>query len=265
MFNPPRPSLPLVNSNCSEDMASDDLVLTLCSEHSSLMVAHDGFLIGSHPRCDLTLKDSLIQPVHCVIHMQAGAIWIESTDEDHTFIINDRSCCRMALRQGDLIRIGASAFQIDLSVNSRKCLLSPADRDVVAEDLTSLSAVELCDRIVTEQSMIQELSEGDRSGWEALIHAIEAVHQEPRPAGTVAEQTISPGSEHHGFLGLIGQIEELQETIADRTRELTDREATVAASSSMLEQSQALVTQRLDEILEQLGKSESPKELRASA
>ncbi len=243
----------------------DDTVLTLSSDQSSVVVHRDGFLIGSHPRCDLSLKDTTIQPLHSVIHMQSGAIWIESAIDDISIIVNDRACRRMALRQGDLIRIGASAFHVDLVANRSETNPSIAPQIVVQEDLAALSAEELCDRIVSEQSMIQELSHHEASGWEALIQAIEAVHKQPQSLNRPSDQTIPLGAEHANLSGLIGQIEELQQAIADRARELTEREAIVAASSSILEQSQQLVTQRLDVILEHLGKNDPPAELRASA
>jgi hypothetical protein len=262
MINPPRSSLP---SNISFSDSLNDVVLTLHSEQLSVTVAHDDFSIGSHRLCDLKLIDPSIPPLHSVIHTQSGAIWIEAANDETVLVVNDRSCRRMALRDGDHFRVGASVFTIDLGAESLEALKSSALQEELKEDLGLLNAEELCDRIVTEQTMIQELSEGQRSGWEALLHAIEAVHEEPMHCEVAAELTIPLVEDQVAYDALFGQIQELQEAIADGSKELSEQEAEVIASSSILEDSQQRVTQRLDEILEQLAKSDSPNELRASA
>ena len=256
---------PLRSSLASELSSFDDVPLTLHFEQMSVTVTHDGFSIGSHRNCDLQQNDTSIPPLHSVIHTQQGAVWIEAANDETVLLVNDRPCRRMALRDGDHFLVGASTFVVRLGAVQHELLESPETLPTTKEDLASLSAEELCDRIFTEQSMIQELSTGERSGWEALLQAIEAVHGEPAPGEVTMAPTIPLSPEHVSYETLLGQIEELQETIVDRTRELSAQEVQVLASSSCLEESQQRVTQRLDELLDQLNKSDLPNELRASA
>ena len=103
------------------------------------------------------------------------------------------------------------------------------------------------------------------NGWEALLDAIKAVRSEPMINEMSESPTFPIPEELVAYDALFGQIQELHETIVDRSRELDQKEAEVLASTSIIEESQQRVAQRLDEILDQLNKSEGPSELRASA
>jgi hypothetical protein len=238
-----------------------DVVVILQGEGTSVPVTHDGFTIGSSRQCDLTLNGSSIPALHSLIHLQRGAIWIETADDQTALMVNDRRCRRMALRDGDRLTIGPREFSIAL----RTKVASMLEHPVVHEDLTLLSAEELCDRIVSEQSMVNEFADAQRAGWEALLDAIQAVSEVPLLHEKITELSAPMEVDLVDYDALLGQIQELNETIADRTRELNEVEAEVLASTSILEESQQRVSQRLDEIIEQLNESESPNELRASA
>ncbi len=243
---------------------STDVAVALQLEHQSVLVAHDGFTIGSGRHCDLKFTEPSIPFLHSVIHKQCGAVWIEAADEAAFLQVNDRPCRRMALRHGDRLKIGSIGLVIDLGIPRTQFAEESSIDDHVEEDLQSLTAEELCDRIVTEQTMVQELTEED-SGWAALMDAIKAVRVEPM-MNEMAEGTTFPLPEELvAYDALFGQIQELHETIIDRSRELNQKEAEVLASTSIIEESQQRVTQRLDEILDQLNKSEGQTELRASA
>jgi FHA domain len=243
----------------------DGVVIRLQLDNQSISVTHDGFAIGSGRHCDLRVNAPSVPFLHSVIHSQKGAVWIEVVDESAMLLVNSHFCRRMALRHGDRLSIGGAELLVELGIPSPNYAeVSPTDENS-NEDLQLLSAEELCDRIVTEQAMVQELSEGEHSGWEALLHAIEAVRVEPTLHEIAENSTLSIPEELVCYEALFGQIQELHETIVDRSRELDQKEAEVLASTSIIEESQQRVTQRIDEILDQLNKSDGPTELRASA
>src|SRR5579859_4499525 len=84
----------------SADNSSEN-VLVLKSAAMTVHVTHDGFSIGSSRKCDLCLVDSAVPALHSIIHMQQGAIWIETADESTELVVNQRAFRRMALRHGD--------------------------------------------------------------------------------------------------------------------------------------------------------------------
>lgn len=245
------------DSNSQSGEPSTKLVLTLKFHAQSITVAHDGFSIGASPRCDLVITDTGVPLLHSVIHLQGGATWIETADNSAFLTVNEHVCRRMALRDQDRLRIGNVEFTV---LMQPEIAVACAD-NVMTEDLALLTAEELCDRILSEQSMVAQFEGGQRSGWDALLRAIDAANEE-----TATQHSLIVPDEHQAaFHALLGQIHELNETITHRTRELTSHEANVLSSASMLDDTQQRVSQRLGEILEQLDKNEPPTELRASA
>ena len=258
MLSPLRSSRPSVPSNLAR---SDEMVLTLLLGPRSIQVHHDGFKIGTGRHCDLILADPQLPRLHSQIHVQSGAIWIETATDELHLIVNDRPCRRMALRDGDRMRIGSTEFAIQLAPLSSLTESGDLTSEPIQDDLASLTAEELCDRIVTEQSMLKELSEDEDSGWEALLQAIAAFRKVPSASESEGR---SPADDAGVYNVLLDQIQELQATIADRSRELSEKEAEVLASTSMIEETQQRVAKRLDVILDHLNHAE-PNELRASA
>lgn len=260
MFSPLRPSRPTIPSNLGR---SDEMVLTLVSGLQSIPVTHDGFKIGAGPQCDLILADPGIPRLHSQIHLQSGAVWIETATEELHLLVNNRPCRRLALRHGDQLRIGSKELSVQLApvIASPETVPEPSGQEGLSEDLAAMTAEELCDRILTEQSIIKELSEDENSGWEALLKAIAAVRKGP----TGQESHSGPSTdESHIYNVLLDQIQELQATIADRSRLLSEKEAEVLASASIVDETQQRVAQRLDAILDHLNHAEQ-SELRASA
>ena len=94
-----------------------------------------------------------------------------------------------------------------------------------------------------------------------MLQAIAAVRKVPSASES---KSYSPADDAGVYNLLLGQIQELQATIADRSRELSEKEAEVLASTSMIEETQQQVAERLDVILDHLNQAES-NELRASA
>jgi len=172
MFTPHRSNFPVPSSSVDDE--SNNVVLTLLFSGHSVTVTHDGFTIGSSRRCDLNLNDPSLPGLHSVIHMQSGAIWIEVAADNLTLTVNDRPYRRMALRHEDRLKIGSTEFEFQLKSEP----VSNVSGSALDEDLSLLTAEELCDRILSEQSMVDEFIEGQRSGWEALLRAIKSAHEE---------------------------------------------------------------------------------------
>ena len=262
MFKSLRTSTELNTSNID---TSDEVVLRLQLDQQSIPVTHDGFEIGSSRHCDLKFREPSIPLLHSLIHNQRGAVWIEAADEKAILLVNDHLCRRMALRHGDRLKIGSTELVVDLGIQSDQSARESISDDQAVDELHSLTAEELCDRIAIEQAMVQELSDEERSGWEALLHAIEAVRVAPGLGETVEGGTLPIPEELVSYDALFEQIQELHETIVDRSRELEQKEAEVLASTSIIEESQQRVAQRLDEIIDHFNKSDGSTELRASA
>ena len=237
---------PLHSPEFSSDGRSSDNVssevLTLRSGGRTVTVTHDGFAVGSSPRCNLVISEHGVPALHSVIHLQGKAIWIQAADDATMLFVNDQSCRRMALRHMDRLRIGSTEFTVLMMPVSAMAI----DENVMTEDLALLTAEELCDRILSEQTMVEQFEEGQHSGWRALLRAIDATNEE-----TVLLKKFLQSLKNSKLLSraLLDQIQELNETITDRTRELTTHEAEVLSSASMLDESQQRVAQRLDEIL----------------
>ncbi len=255
MFTPQRSSVPGQDSLNIDH--STNSVLTLQSAGMSVVVTHDGFSIGASRQCDLTINEPSIPALHSVIHQQGGAIWIESADENTMLTVNDRPYRRMALRHDDRFQIGSMEFRILMTTET----VAVTEQATISEDLTLLTAEELCDRILSEQSMVAEFVDGQRAGWEALLRAIEAADLEQANEHLVEQQAAKPDDEKVVFDAILEEIQALSETITDRTKELSHQEKDVLESTTILEESQ----QRIDQILDQLTKNDPPNELRASA
>lgn len=259
MFQPLRPSSNALHS--ANDDQSANMAVSLHCQGRRVLVTHDGFTIGSSPNCDLTLAEASVPLLHSVIHVQSGATWIEAADDTILLTVNDTSHRRMSLRHHDRLKIGTSEFQIVMQPE----LVDVSEEAPMTEDLALLTAEELCDRILAEQSMVTEFAEGQRSGWEALLKAIEAANDEP-VAEELGDDLFTPIEEQQVTLDtLLGQIQELNESVSERTRELEVREIEVIQKTTILEESQQQVTKRIDEILDQLNQTDPPGELRASA
>ncbi len=266
MFTPFRPGRPRIELSNLGDSAN--IVLTLHAHGSAVHVTHDGFSIGSSRQCDLSLAETSIPALHSVIHMQSGAIWIEAADDDSAILVNDRPYRRMALRHDDRLRIGTSEFTIHLQTESASMIEQA--QAIVDEDLSLLTAEELCDRILSEQSMVAEFADGRRSGWEALMRAIESAHEEPVIDEPITNESLdeslkTQADEQIVLDELLEQIQQLNRAIADRSVELSDHEKHVLESTTAMEEAQNQVTHRINEILEQLNQNDPPNELRASA
>jgi hypothetical protein len=247
--------------NSSDTTESPNIVLTMNVSGKPLVVTHDGFSIGSSGNCDAVLDDSGVPALHSVIHMQSGAIWIEVVSDDFFLIFNDRHHRRLALRHEDRVRIGSS----EITFIMKQEISTPTQDAPLSEDLSLLNAEELCDRILSEQALIDEFVEGQRSGWEALLKAIESAHEDASTNSSSSTPANESQTERVAFNQLLEEIQELNETVKGHTRELDDYEQEVMKTTSLMEESQHRAVQQLNDLLEKLKSSDPPNELRASA
>ena len=242
-----------------------DLLVTLCLDDDSVVMTHDGFLIGSSHRCDLKLNSHTVSPVHAVIHQQQGAIWVEAASDEQILMVNQQRCRRMTLRHTDQLQIGSVVLTIKLEIVAAADFLYPTHVSE-GDGLASLSAAELCEQILLEQSRITELSQSESRGWEGLLSAIESVHQE-RLVSADNKQASAVSWVPHSVSNeaLAQQIHEIQASLAERTKELSQLTTETMFASAQLHESQQRALQRLNEILDQLTNIEEPHRFRASA
>lgn len=212
-----------------------------------LPVEADGFLIGRGDFCDLRIDDATLPPVHSEIHLQEGAAWIEAVDAP-AIEMNGRAVPRLSLRSGDVFLIGATTVTVHMGADA---LAAAVPGTEAWEDLSSLSARELCERIESEESQIAEEERRRFQGIESLLAALENV--------LLTDQSLvaqDPRTEN-----VVSQLHELSEALAERTRQLQEQEQQFLASASEIKQSQDDMTRRMEDLLQHLDTSE----LRASA
>lgn len=212
-----------------------------------LPVEADGFLIGRGDFCDLQIDDATLPLVHSEIHLQHGAVWIEAVDAP-AIEMNGRAVPRLSLRSGDVFLIGPLTITIYLGTDAPGLDLPPVE---TWEDLSSLSAFELCERIESEEQQIADDERRRMLGIESLLSALEGVLR--------TDQSLpahDPRTEN-----VVTQLHELSEALAERTRQLQEQEQQFLTSATEIRQSQDDMTRRMEELLHQLDTGE----LRASA
>jgi predicted component of type VI protein secretion system len=212
-----------------------------------ILVEGGSCLIGRGEFCDVQIADADAPLAHSEVHIEHGAIWIEAVDEPD-LEINGRSCRRLALRDGDAIKLGDTLIAIRIN---------PADElttgvDGLTEDLSQLSALELCDRIETEQAAVVDYERRRLAGWDALLTQLETIIAQ-EPAGALQQEA--------RIEAVLAQLHEVSSLLADRTRELAAQESEFLESAGELKQSQDQIASRLEHLLEQFPVGE----LRASA
>jgi hypothetical protein len=228
--------------NVCEDL---NVVLELGAgrERQRLTVEGGSCLIGRADFCDVQVAGPL---VYGEIHVDGASAWIESTD-DHDIVINDRPCRRLSLRDGDVLRVGETT--ITVRVNP---LFDDEQATSSADDLSQLSASELCDRIESEHADLAEFERRRLLGWEALLRQVEEVIQ-LEPAMSL---------EHNARLeAALSQLHLLADQLGERTRELAAQETAFLESAGEMKRAQDLIAARFERVLQQF----QDGELRASA
>ncbi len=214
-----------------------------------IAMLHDEFLIGRAGICDLRLDDDELPLVHSELHRQGGVLWIEASDEGTWIEINGRTYSRLALRNGDRLQIGAREVVVRIGED----VDLPEERDTLDEDLSELSADELCERILAEQSEIDEFERRRLAGWKGLVTALEATLAETQPAeGQAAAERMT---------AVLTELRQISEHLGEQARQLADQEAEVLEVTAQLRSTQDVMSRKLDQLLQRFGEGD----LRASA
>jgi hypothetical protein len=231
---------------------------TLEFDDGSMLIDRDQIRIGSSAVCEIHLLQGPL--LHSVIRAEAGVIWIETADESAELNVNWRACRRMALRDGDVISICG----MDLTVRDTVAFSAEAGSVELVEDVTQLTADELCDRILSEQSAIDQFEEGRLKGMQKLMDAMKAViAAEPQASERL---TTAPAIElSDECQRLLDQIHQMSEMMNGRTRELEHCETELVATTELLEETQDRVSRQIESLLDQIGEASAPSELRVSA
>lgn len=248
----------------------------------SLIVDRERLRIGSSPVCEIRLSRGPL--LHSVLCSEAGVVWIELDDETAELTVNDQPCRRMALRDGDVVSMTdgdmVSMTGVTFTIRHQTASSLEEDAAALADDLSHLTADELCDRILSEQSMVDEFDANRRQGWQDLMAAMHGavlesadspLEAETDDAVTVVKVGVPRTIEdldHPDATAecerLLEQIHEIAAVMNGRTRELDVCEDELAAATSLLQETQVRVSQQIQELLDQISDAE-PRELRVSA
>lgn len=232
-----------------------------------VLVDHDEFTIGSGEQCDLRLSGAGAPRLHSILHVQGRAVWIEAQTDDTLVTVEQNAYRRRALRDGDQLHFDGLQATVQIGEPSSQKNPLPALRSSrLSEDLSALSAEELCDQIELEEAQVHNFEQRRRFGWGALMSAVrEVIDQEsvrsPQPVEAAQVAAISDEK----FDELITHVRELSETLDERTKALVAQESLLIESSSQLCESQVRVSRQLEELLERIAPEVAPGELRASA
>lgn len=224
-----------------------------------VFIDHDGFTIGSGSNCDLCLADSGVPRLHSRLHLQGPAIWIEAADDGCHVIVDHEVYRRRALRDGDQLMFGETEATVHIGEASVRAARQTPRSSWDTEDLSFLSAEELCDRIEREEKLAQDFDHGRKLGWQALMSAVQEIIDQK-------EELSHANVSDEKFDELVAQVRDLSETLDERTKTLASQEALLIESSSQLAEAQLRVSRQLEQLLGRLSPEEDhPGELRVSA
>ncbi|MBS0203129.1 MAG: hypothetical protein JSS49_09545 [Planctomycetes bacterium] len=248
----------LTIDRCTDTHAETSACLVLETEDRSLVVDRDRIRIGASPLCEIQLQEG--PALHSVIRVDNGVTWIEADESVSDLMVNWRNCRRMALRNEDVILVPG----LELTVRERFAVSIADAASGQPEEITALSAEELCDRILSEQSVVDEFESTRLDGVKKLMAAIKQVARadysdthvlDSAPAGEFADDCER----------LLDQIREMSEMMTGRTQELDQCEGELIAATSLLQETQERVSRQIDDLLDQIADVSPATELRASA
>ena len=238
-----------ISAHTTEPISASDLTTILEFGDRSVIVDQERIRIGSSPVCEIRLNHGPL--LHSVLCQDDGVLWIEADDPVNALAVNGQACRRMALRNGDTVTVAGEEFTVTQK--------DAASIQGETTDLTSLSAEELCDRIMNEQAMVDEFDSNRLQGWQDLMTAIQNVDLDSidNEIEIAEHERVSTAQCER----LLEQIHEISAMMNGRSQELDTCENELAAATSLLQETQERVSQQIQEVLDQIG----PRELRASA
>lgn len=191
-------------------------------------------LIGRGACCDVQLTDPTLPVVHSEIRRQGDVYWIEAFDDSQQILVNSQAVSRLALRDGDRIQIGQQEISIHMGTASPISLVSEPTE---IEDLSQLTADELCDCLLEEEAVIAEYEEGQMKAWEALINALDTILSTEDPSPVIPSPITS---------AMTRELARVQQKLSDRR--LVPRKEIVAIEKECSTEAETHY-QRLDQLL----------------
>jgi len=88
------------------------LQLVLLPGHTPIELNQPEILIGRHSECDLRLPSPEVSRCHCRLLFQAGRWWLKDSKSTNGVFVNDQRVDAVAIRAGDVIRVGEFAFVV---------------------------------------------------------------------------------------------------------------------------------------------------------
>lgn len=253
----------------SSEPISPAIALQVISTDDQLklvLVDHDEFTIGAGEQCDLSLPTTELPRLHSMLHVQGHAIWIEAVHPDAMVIVNGEIFRWRALRDGDQLTFHSVEALVHIGEESIQAAQHQLQSQRQAEDLTLLTAEELCDRIEREEARVREFGRRRRLGWQALLSAIQDAQDAEDGVSQDGDAAVPIAAGEEKLNELVAQVRDLSETLDERTKNLAAQEALLVESSSQLCEAQRRVSRQLDQLMERLLPDDNrPSELRVSA
>lgn len=234
-------------------------------------ILEDRFLIGADPECDLCLGGAEMPPLHCILKVENGEVWLDAAAGSPALLVNGQVVQTARLKNGDMIEIGLFEFrfgQTDATSNNVPFQFdSPAapvavdefkDEDVQEDGwLEGLTASELIELIEEEEDFVRRFEARQQMGAAALM---QAARDQFTPASDAApseqlarEETVHQNdvsTEHaelellHDLDRIVQQLNEVSQELQDRSQRLSRREESYAgAAEQMLDAQQQLADQ----------------------
>lgn len=253
----------------SETSPAIALQVISAEEKSKLVfVDHDEFTIGADEHCDLSLPQAGLARLQSILYVQGQAIWIEAVHPEALIIVNDEVFRWRALRDGDQLTFGSVETLVHIGEASVQAAREQLRSRRETEDLALLSAEDLCDRIELEEHRVGEFERRRRLGWQAMLSAMQSVLERDDAASSDDAMAVPlvAGLPDVKFHELVAQVQNLSETLDERTKSLAAQEALLVESTSQICEVQRRVSRQLDQLLERISTDDQhPGELRVSA
>jgi predicted component of type VI protein secretion system len=236
------------------------------TEHRKRPVQSPRFLIGSSPRCDLCLGGAEIPPLHSMICVAEGEVWLEAMADSPELAVNGRPEKCVRLRDQDRVRIEPFEMIVHLSADApaiAQSVPSEAPRSIDGEsepaEASELSALELVERIEAATQLVNDFEQRSRLGLEALLSAVQERRNRlvpspaPAPRGTVLPMSAASVEADHLELAdlesLVGHISDVVSELEKRSGIQWRREAGYRDAVASLFETQDRLSRQLEVLL----------------
>jgi pSer/pThr/pTyr-binding forkhead associated (FHA) protein len=88
------------------------LQLVLLPGNTPVELNQPDILIGRHSECDLRLPSPEVSRCHCRLMFHTGRWWLKDSSSTNGVFVNDQRVESIALRAGDVIRVGDFVFVV---------------------------------------------------------------------------------------------------------------------------------------------------------